>query len=304
MGSMEYYNLLGVGKTASAAEIKKAYRKLALKYHPDKNKGDKQAEEKFKGISEAYAVLSDPEKRKQYDTFGDAGFQQRYSQEDIFRGADLGDILREFGLGGRNIFGGGGGRSRFSFGSGGPFGGQGRRQAPVKGSDLIYELPLTLKEIATGTQKTVAFQHGGQSENLTVKVPRGMSHGKKLRLTGKGEQSPHGGPPGDLLIKAQIQKDPVYDVKGKDLYISQEIKLTDAILGTHISVPTLYDKELTLKIPPGTRHKTKMRLPGHGLPRMNGSDQGDLYVNIFVPMPKTLNADQKRLIGQLADTGL
>jgi len=304
MGSMEYYNLLGVSKTASEAEIKKAYRKLALKYHPDKNEGNKQAEEKFKGISEAYAVLSDPEKRRQYDTFGAAGFQQRYSQEDIFRGADLGDILREFGLGGRNFFGGGGGRSRFSFGSGGPFGGQGRRQAPVKGSDLIYELPLTLKEIATGIQKTVSFQHGGRSENLTVKVPKGMSHGKKLRIAGKGEQSSHGGPPGDLLIKAQIQRDPVYDVKKKDLYISHEIKLTDAILGTRISVPTLDDKELNLKIPPGTRHKTKMRLPGQGLPCMNGSDQGDLYVNILVQMPKTLTADQQRLMEQLADAGL
>jgi curved DNA-binding protein len=304
MGSMEYYDLLGVSKTATAAEIKKAYRKLALKYHPDKNKGDKRAEEKFKGISEAYAVLSDPEKRKQYDTFGDAGFQQRYSQEDIFRGVDLSDILREFGLGGKNFFGGGGGRARFSFGSGSPFGGHGGRQAPIKGSDLIYELPLTLKEIATGTQKTVSFRHGDRSENLTVKVPKGMSHGKKLRITGKGEASPHGGPPGDLLIKAQVQKDPVYNTKGKDLYISRDIKLTDAILGTKISVPTLDDKELTLKIPPGTRHKTKMRLPGHGLPQMNGSGRGDLYVNILVPMPKTLTADQKQLIGQLADTGL
>ena len=304
MSEMDYYDILGVSKNASDGEIKKAYRKLALKYHPDKNKGNKQAEEKFKQISEAYAVLSDAEKRKQYDTFGAAGFQQRYSQEDIFKGVDLGDILKEFGLGGMNFFGGRGGRTRFSFSSGGAFGGQGRRQAPIKGADLVYELPLTLQEIAAGTQKIVSFQHEGRSEKLTVKIPKGMSDGKKLRIAGKGEQSPFGGPPGDLLIKARLLKDPVYDVKGKDLYVTHEIKLTDAILGTRISVPTLDHKELSLKVPAGTRHKTKMRLPGQGLPHMNGPGRGDLYVNIHVRMPKSLTADQKRLVEKLADTGL
>ena len=296
MPETDYYKLLGVSKSVPSDEIKKAYRKLALKYHPDKNKGNKQAEEKFKQISEAYAVLSDAEKRKKYDMFGAAGFQQRYSQEDIFKGFDIGDILKEFGLGG--------GRSRFSFGSGGPFGGQGRRQAPVKGSDLVYELALTLKEITTGTEKIVAFQHGDRSEKLTVKIPKGMLDGKKLRIAGKGEMSPYGGPPGDLYIKARLLKDPVYNLEGNDLHITHEIKLTEAILGTRINVPTLADKELSLKIPPGTRHKTKMRLPGHGLPHMNGSKRGDLYVDIQVNVPKTLTEDQQRLIEQLADAGL
>lgn len=304
MSGTDYYDILGVGKKASNGEIKKAYRKLALKYHPDQNKGNKQAEEKFKQISEAYAVLSDPEKRKQYDTFGAAGFQQRFSQEDIFRGFDLGDILKEFGLGGGSFFGGKGGGARFSFGSGSPFGGQGRQQAPVKGSDLIYELPLTLREVASGTQKIVAFQHGDRSEKLTVKIPKGMAHGKKLRIAGKGEASPYGGPPGDLLIKATYLKDPIYDVQGSDLYITREIRLSEALLGTQISVPTLNDKELSLKIPPGTRHKTKMRLTGHGLPLMNGQGQGDLYVEIRLSMPKTLTDQQKELIKQLGESGL
>ncbi|MFA9497969.1 MAG: DnaJ C-terminal domain-containing protein [Deltaproteobacteria bacterium] len=304
MAETDYYKMLGVNKNASKNDIKKAYRKLAMKYHPDQTKGDKSAEEKFKKISEAYAVLSDAEKRKQYDTFGSAGFQQRYSQEDIFRGSDFDSILNEL-FGGSGRFGGGGSGMRFSFGGGSPFDGyQQQQQAPSKGSDLVYELPLTLKEAATGTQKTVSFQHQGRSEKITVKIPRGMISGKKLRIAGKGEPSPYGGPSGDLYIKAKVLGDPVYDVRGHDLYINRDIKLSEAILGSNISVPTLDGKTLSLKIPPGSKHKTKMRLPGHGLPHMDGKGQGDLYVRIHVHIPKELSKKQKDLIGQLADAGL
>jgi curved DNA-binding protein len=303
MAETDYYKLLGINKNASKDNIKKAYRKLAMKYHPDHTKGDKNAEEKFKKISEAYAVLSDGEKRKQYDTFGSAGFQQRYSQEDIFRGFDFDSILNDV-FGGSGRFGGGGGGTRFSFGGESPFGGYQRHQAPSKGSDLVYELPLTLKEIATGTKKTVSFQHQDRSEKITVKIPKGMISGKKLRIAGKGESSPHGGPSGDLYIKAKVLGDPVYDVQGHDLYINRDIKLSEAILGSNISVPTLEGKKLSLKIPSGTKHKTKMRLPGHGLPHMDEKGQGDLYVRIHVPMPDQLSKKQKALIQQLADAGL
>jgi curved DNA-binding protein len=304
MAETDYYKILGVNKSASKDDIKKAYRKLAMKYHPDHTKGDKSAEEKFKKISEAYAVLSDAEKRKQYDTFGSAGFQQRYSQEDIFRGFDFDTILNDL-FGGSGRFGGAGNGMRFSFGGGSPFGGyQQQQQASPKGSDLVYELPLTLKEAASGTQKTVSFQHQGRSEKLTVKIPKGMISGKKLRIAGKGEPSPYGGPSGDLYIKAKVLRDPMYDVKGHDLYINRDIKLSEAILGANISVPTLDGKTLSLKIPPGSKHKTKMRLPGHGLPRMDGKGQGDLYVRIHVIMPKELSKKQKDLIDQLADSGL
>ncbi|MFC1789239.1 DnaJ C-terminal domain-containing protein [Thermodesulfobacteriota bacterium] len=303
MAETDYYKMLGVNKNASKNDIKKAYRKLAMKYHPDQTKGDKSAEEKFKKISEAYAVLSDAEKRKQYDTFGSAGFQQRYSQEDIFRGSDFDSILNEL-FGGSGRFGGGGSGMRFSFGGGSPFDGHQQQQAPPKGSDLVYELPLTLKEAATGTQKTVSFQHQGRSEKITVKIPRGMMSGKKLRIAGKGEPSPYGGPSGDLYIKAKVLSDPVYGVRGHDLYINRDIKLSEAILGSNISVPTLDGKTLSLKIPPGSKHKTKMRLPGHGLPHMDGKGQGDLYVRIHVHIPKELSKKQKDLIGQLADAGL
>jgi len=294
MAETDYYKILGVNKTASDSEIKKAYRKLAMKYHPDHTKGDKSAEETFKKISEAYAVLSDKEKRKQYDTFGSAGFQQRYSQEDIFKGSDFESILNEL-FGGSGRFGGGGRGMRFSFDGGGPFGGYQRtQQAQTKGSDLEYELPLTLEEVAAGTQKIVSFQHKGRSEKITVKIPKGMIAGKKLRIAGKGEPSPYGGPAGDLYIKAKVLDHPIYDVQVQDLYINRDIKLSEAILGTNISVPTLSGKELILKIPAGTKHKTKMRLSGHGLPHMHGKSQGDLFVHIHVNMPKRLTKKQKK----------
>ena len=206
MPETDYYKLLGVSKNASEDEIKKAYRKLAMKYHPDHAKDDKSAEEKFKKISEAYAVLSDKEKRKQYDEFGSAGFHQKYSQEDIFRDFDLGDILREFGFGSGAFMGRGGG-TRFSFG-GSPFGAYAGQQQ-VKGQDLIYELPLTLEEVTTGITKVISFRHDRRSEKITVKIPKGMITGKKLRLPGKGEQSPYGGAAGDLYIQAKLTDDPV-----------------------------------------------------------------------------------------------
>lgn len=298
--AQDYYQLLGIKKGASQAEIKKAYRKLAMKYHPDHTKGDKAAEEKFKKISEAYAVLSDKEKRKEYDTFGAEGFRQRFSQEDIFRGFDFGDVFREFGFGG-----GRGGGMRFNFGGGSPFGSQARQQqARMKGSDLVYELPLTLKEVANGTSKTVSLQHQGYSEKVTVKIPKGLISGKKLRLAGKGSPSPLGGPPGDLFIRAKVLNDPLYHAEKYDLHMNQELKLSEAVLGTHISVPTLDDKQLSLKIPPGTRPGTKMRMSGHGLPHMKGNKKGDLYVKIQIKLPRQLTDEQKKLIEQLAEMGL
>jgi len=303
--SEDYYKVLGVQKNASEEEIKKAYRKLAMKYHPDHTKGDKSAEEKFKKISEAYAVLSDKEKRKEYDTFGSEGFRQRFSQEDIFRGFDFGDIFREFGFGGDNFSNVGGGGRRFSFGTGSPFNFGGAQQhSQAKGSDLVYELPLTLREIATGTSKAIAFQHQGRSENLTVKIPKGLIAGKKLRLAGKGNPSPYGGPAGDLYIKSKVLNDPVFSSENYDLYIDRELKLSEAILGTTVSVPTIDDKQLSLKIPPGTKQATKMRLSGHGLPDMKNNKKGDLYVRVYVTIPQHLNEEQKKIVDKLAVVGL
>jgi curved DNA-binding protein len=277
-----------------------------MKYHPDHTKGDKAAEEKFKKISEAYAVLSDKEKRKEYDTFGAEGFRQRFSQEDIFRGFDFGDIFREFGFGGDFFSGRGrGGGMRFNFGGGAPFGSQaGQQQARMKGSDLVYELPLTLKEVASGATKTVSLQHQGHSQKVTVKIPKGLISGKKLRLAGKGSPSPVGGPPGDLFIQSKMLRDPSYSAEGYDLHMTYDLKLSEAVLGTSISVATLDDKKLSLKIPPGTRPGTKMRMPGHGLPHMKGSKKGDLFVKIQIKLPRKLTDEQKKLIEKLAEAGL
>lgn len=307
MTEKDYYKLLGVEKNAGTNEIKKAYRKLAMKYHPDHAKGDKAAEEKFKQISEAYAVLSDPEKRKDYDTYGATGFQQRFSQEDIFRNFDFSDIFREFGFnaGGSSAKDGG---FRFSFGGGNPFGstfgGRGRQPAAVKGSDLVYEMPLTLHEVAKGCSKSVTLQHQGRADTISIKIPKGMIDGKKLRLAGKGEPSPYGGPAGDLYIVSKVMPDSMFSAENFDLHVNREIKLTQALLGTQISVPTIDGKELTLKIPPGTRHKTKMRLAGHGLPHMRESQRGDLFVTVLVEMPKLLTSEQQTIVRQLAESGL
>jgi len=150
----------------------------------------------------------------------------------------------------------------------------------------------------------VSFQHEGRSEKMTVKIPKGMVTGKKLRISGKGDQSPFGGPPGDLFIKTKLVDDPIYRVEGFDLHINREIKLSEAILGTSISIAALDGKELSLKIPPGTQHKTKMRLSGRGLPHMKGKGKGDLFICIQVNMSKKLTREQRTLVEKLAETGM
>ncbi|TYT76209.1 DnaJ C-terminal domain-containing protein [Desulfobotulus mexicanus] len=296
MGNTDYYKILGVDRKASTEEIKKAYRKLAVKHHPDKNPDDPGAEATFKKISEAYAVLSDPEKRQQYDMYGSAGFQQRYSQEDIFRNFDFSDVFREFGFGGSGFT---------SFFGSGRNGGTRFHHTPAKGQDRVYQLPLTLREMAEGAQKTLSFSIQGKNEQLQVRIPKGMLPGKKIRLTGKGNPSPTGGPPGDLYIQSSLIPDPVFRHEDQDLFIDHHIGLTDVLLGTRIRVPTLDGKELEINISPGTQHKTRMRIPNRGLPQMQNPDQkGDLYINIIVRMPKELSSEQKELIIKLKDTGL
>lgn len=314
---MDYYELLGVEKTASADEIKKAYRKLALKYHPDKNKGNKEAEEKFKKISEAYAVLSNKEKRQQYDTFGSAGFQQRYSQEDIFRNVDLGDILREFGI---NF--GGTGRTTFrTSGMGGahvfeemfrqPGGGQSfqgfqdMHHAPrQKGNDVNFELSITLEEVLTGSEKTISLGRGAGAEKVNVKIPAGIETGKKLRVSGKGSPSPMGGPPGDLYLRINVQSHPVFTREGSNLIIEHQIPFSAAVLGAQIEVPTLDGKHLKVKVPAGVQPTAKLRLKGQGLPAGPGRARGDLFAKILVAVPKHPTDDQKDLVHKLKESGL
>jgi len=308
----DYYQVLGVKREASPEEMKKAYRKLAQKYHPDKVKGDKrQAEEQFKKISEAYAVLSNPEKRKAYDEFGAQGFQAKYSQEDIFKGFDFSEIFdtgisdsifsRLFGgLGGRSA--GRGGRTRiFRYGAGEDFGPEAHHP---KGVDLQVEMPITLHEMAFGTEKLVSFTHNGQAVKVSVKIPPGTLPGKKLRLAGKGQPGPMGGPPGDLYIKLKEQEHPVFKRDGNDLYVDRHIRFTEATLGTKVTAPTLDGKTMSLKVPPGTQSHTKMRLKNYGIPHPNGKTRGDQYVRIIVDTPTNLTKKQKTLLEELTKEGL
>jgi curved DNA-binding protein len=305
MSGKDYYKILGVPKTASNEEIKKTYRKLALKYHPDHNRGNGEAEAKFKDLNEAYAVLRDPEKRKQYDMFGADGFQKRFSQEDIFKGFDLGSIFREFGFAG-----GGGGRGQPGSGNiFGSMGGQGsngfqNQYGATKGQNLIYELPMTLEELCDTTKKEITYQLDGQQEKVTVKVPAGIARGQKLRLRGKGRPGPNGGPSGDLLIQIKEIPHSLYRREDGDLYMKQEIKFSEAVLGTTIEIPTIHQKLLNLKIPPGTQNNAKFRLKGFGMPSSNGNGKGNAFVEIGIHVPKELNDEQKSVMETLTEMGL
>jgi len=314
--SEDYYKTLGIEKSAIAEDIKKAYRKLALKWHPDKNPNNKAAEDKFKKINEAYAVLSDSEKRKEYDTYGSADqFRQRYTQEDIFRGFDLNDILRGFGYGDS---GGRGGSRTFRTGRGGGFtyshgdpfsdlfDGERQRYAhmPQKGQDFEYNLSITLEESVLGAEKKLALQKEDAVEEINFKVPPGINTGKKLRLAGKGAPGIDGGPPGDLYININILPHPIFARDGNDLYIEKSIHFTQAALGTSIDIPTLDGSVKRIKILPGTQNNTKIRMKGYGVPGLKGTGKGDQFVKITINIPKKLTDRQLQLIKELAEEGL
>ncbi len=312
----DYYKVLGVSKNASDSEIKKAFRKMAMQYHPDRHQGDKGAEEKFKEINEAYAVLSDSKKRKQFDMFGAEGFGQRFSQEDIFRNFDIGSIFKEMGYGGSggDIFGdilGAGrqsGRSPFGRQGGGfnfDLGGKGfqqQRAQPTKGSDLEYELSITLEEAASGEEKQVAYRRGREKNEVKVKIPTGITDNQKLRLAGKGLSDVPGKPAGDLFFNIKVKEHPVFKREGNDLTIEREIKFSEAVLGMSLEVPSLTSESKKIKVPAGTQSNTIMRLKGQGMPVFRGGGKGDLYVKISIFIPKKLSSKQKKLVQGFAET--
>jgi curved DNA-binding protein len=310
---MDYYETLGVSKSATAAEIKKAYRKLALKYHPDKNNGDKGAEAKFKQISEAYAVLSDSKKRQQYDTYGSNGFHERFSQEDIFRGFDLNSILRQFGFGASSFGTGASFRSSqgtnpfdsiFGNASGMGCQGGGCKPQPIKGQDLTYELSIGLEDVLQGAEKTVSLRQNGKTQNVSVKVPRGIESGKRLRLAGKGASSSSGGSPGDLYLKINIAPHSHFCREGDDLVIEKRIPFSKACLGTDVEITSLEGKRFKVKVPAGVQQESRLRIKGYGLPTGPIGERGDLYVKIAVQIPQMLSPEQQGVIGKLADAGL
>jgi len=307
----DYYKILGLNKSSSVDEIKKAYRKLALKYHPDRNPGNKEAEERFKKISEAYAVLSDPEKKKQYDTFGSQAFSQKFSQEDIFNNFDFSSIFRDLGFGGgqgadfsRIFMGGRQQRGRDPFSD--FFGGQQHRQqpGPQRGNDLEYNLSMTLEEAYAGSEKRVSFRKGKENEDIQFKIPKGICSGQKLRLSGKGNAGAYGGPSGDLYITVKVLPHSVFTREGSDIIINKNINFTEAVLGTSIDIPTLAGTKKRLRIPSNTQNNTKIRMKGYGLPFFKKSGKGDQYVRILIEIPKKLSEKQLELVKNLAKEGL
>lgn len=353
----DLYNILGVDKQASRDEIKKAYRKLARKHHPDANPGDAEAEARFKEISQAYEVLSDEEKRAAYDAgptyFGGGGGPQGGNWQNI----DPDMFAQMFGGGAP---GGGGFGNIFDM-----FGGGGSRQSgATRGADLTYGLNLSFDDSLRGVTTKIAVDKnvrchtchgsgaapgtspltcpecqgrgviaqnqgffalsqpcprcGGQGsiiespcpecrgagqvrarKNYTVKIPPGVKTGSKIRLKGKGEPSPTGGPPGDLYVKVKVEPSPVFRRRGDDLHISVPVSFTEAALGAKVEVATP-DGSISLKIPSGTQPGRKLRVKGKGAPHLKGSGRGDLIVKVEIRVPEDLTPEQKKALEDYA----
>ena len=364
MAKQDYYELLGVNRSADADTIKKAYRKLAMQFHPDRNQGDKAAEAKFKEVSEAYEVLSDATKRKQYDQYGHEGLKSAFGPggfdmgRDFTHASDIQDILENFfgGGGGGNIFedifGGGGGRRRSSGGA-------------QRGSDLRFDLEVDLEEAVFGSEREVTLpmavecstcggtgaekgsgretcKHcGGQGfavsgggffqvrqtcpvcrgegsmlkkpcgtctgsgrvkerKRLTLKIPKGVETGSRLRLSGKGEGGVRGGPAGDLYVIVHVRDHELFKRQGDDLFCEMPIPFETAVLGGEIEVPTI-DGFAKLKLSPGTESGKTFRLKGKGVASVDGYGRGDLHVRVVPEIPVKLNHRQKQAIKGFMD---
>jgi curved DNA-binding protein len=303
MAFIDYYKVLGLEKSASTEEIKKAYRKLARKYHPDLNPEDKEANRHFQEINEANEALSDPEKRKKYDEYG-----ENWKHADQYEEAKSAQSRRGSGS---NPFGGstsGGGYSNADFGGGdysdffeSMFGGSGsrssgRRSPKYKGQDLQAELPISLQEAYTTHKRTITVN----GKTLRITIPAGIANGQVIRLTGQGSPGANGGPNGDLLVTFQVAEDPKYKRLGDDLYLTKDIDLYAAVLGAEVTVDTLSGK-VKLKIAPGTQNGTKVRLKGKGFPVYKKEGEfGNLYVSYNVIIPTNLTEKQKELFEELS----
>lgn len=298
MSDKDYYKTLGVGRSATEKEIKQAYRRLARKYHPDVNPGNKEAERKFKDISEAYEVLSDKDKRAQYDRFGSVGDAARRAQQwgrgagpggftwqtiDFEPGAAapaLGDLFDMF------------------FGAG-PRGAGTRAGPTMKGQDLQQDVEITLEEAASGTQRTVVTgAPDGKTKRLEVKIPAGVKDGAKIRVAGEGAPGMGGGPPGDVYVIPRIRPHARFERKGDDLYTEVAVPFTEATLGGQVEVPTL-DGSVTMTVPAGSSSGRVLRLGELGMPRLRSRSKGDLFVKLRVTVPKAPTEQERQLLEQL-----
>ncbi len=313
----DYYQTLGVSKTATEKEIKTAYRKLARKYHPDVNPGDKGSEDKFKEMQEAYDVLSKPDKRSKYDQFGDqwkaysqtgggfpgggmggaqpGGYRVEYSGDP----SQFGDMNEFFA----SLFGDqtGGGRR----GGASPFG-AGMRQAPQRGADTEAGLTISIEEAYAGVTKSLNIagdsrydaQGGGNVKRVEVKIPAGVAGGQKIRVSGQGMAGSAGN--GDLYLIVQIAPSDVFERKGDDLYTDVSVPFYDAALGGEVKVPTPKGTRLTMRLPAGVQSGQSLRLGGQGMPRLkSGGGFGDLYARVKITVPKSLSERESELMKEL-----
>jgi len=310
MAAKDYYDILGVSRTASEKDIKQAYRKLARKYHPDVNPGDTSAEAKFKEVNTAFEVLSDAKKRKAYDKWGEnwpyadqlearqrqnpfggfsdfsgfQGFKGQPGQGAHFEFIDLNDLGDYSDLG--SIF------SNFARGAGAKT----APQRPRRGQNIEYKTEVTLEEAFHGTTRTLQDPTGSR---LEVKIPPGVKNDSRVKISGKGGPGPGGGPRGDLYIVTAVMPHSTFERKGDDLYVDVNVPLTDAILGGEVSVPSLKGKKLSLQIPPETQNGKVFRLKQQGMPKMGVTTSGDLFAKVKVILPEKLTQHEKELFQEL-----
>jgi DnaJ-class molecular chaperone len=319
MDFRDYYSTLGVSKTATDKEIKQAFRKLARKYHPDVNPGDKSAEAKFKEVNEANEVLSDPEKRKKYDELGAnwRAYENAPPGANAYGGSPFGGGTwsARGGQGGfrtmseeemADMFGGGGDESPFSdffktfFGGTDPdeagSGSRARSRARNrKGQDVEHPFELDLEDAIRGSVHKLQLRHDGHARTVEVRIPAGVTDGSRVRVTGEGGRGAGNGASGDLYLRVQLKPHPVFEVKGRDVYTRTRVPLTSAVLGGEVDVVTPEARTLRLKLPPGTQSGQRFRLRGHGLPNVGKADErGDLYANVEVEIPRTLSDEEKK----------
>jgi len=291
MEYIDYYKILELSKTATADEIKKAYRKLARKYHPDINPNDKEANKKFQEINEANEVLSDPEKRKKYDKYG-KDWQHGEAYEQAQRAQQ-----QSYDFGGRQQYSGDFEDDRFSdffsslFGGGG-----GRSKSRFRGSDLTASLQLTLTDVFKTHKRTITIN----GKNIRITIPAGIENGQQIKLKGYGEPGTNGGPNGDLFITFSITNNTPFKKMANDLYLTKEIDLYTAVLGGELTIDTLHGK-IKLKVKPETQNNTRIRVKGKGAPLYKTEGQfGDLYVTYSVKLPENLTDKQRELFTQLS----
>ena len=324
MDFKDYYQTLGVAKTANGKEIKQAFRKLARKFHPDVNPGDKTAEAKFKEINEAYEVLGDPDKRRKYDELGANWrmYEQAAQQGQGFGGSPFGfgggpgaDNTWTINMGGpggyrtmtqeemQDLFGNEDPFSDFFrtfFGGAGPREGTGRARAggraprSQKGQDIEHGVELTLEEAYHGATRRISIKEGGHARSVDVRIPVGVKDGSRVRAAGEGAAGSNGGSAGDLYLRVHVKPHAVFERDGTDLKTKVGVPVTTAVLGGEAQVPTVTGS-VRLKIPEGTQNGQVFRLKGHGMPQVGKPDEkGDLYAAVEVQLPRALTKDQRQ----------